>query len=48
MKDICNICSWEYDIEHGYGECVIAYDNKWEEIPEEFKGLLPSVNKEKI
>ena len=47
MKDICNICSWEYDGEHGYGNSAAAHDNKWEEIPEAFKGMLPSEGKEK-
>ena len=45
MKDICNICSWDYDGEHGHSECVIAHDNKWDEIPEEFRELLPSESK---
>ena len=44
MKDICN---WEYDGEHGYGECAIVHDNKWDEIPEAFQELLPSESKSK-
>ena len=46
MKDICNICSWEYDGDHGYGDCAIVHDNKWNEIPEDFKSLLPCGNQE--
>lgn len=45
MKDICNICSWEYDKECGHEVCAISYDNKWEDIPNEFKELLPSGNR---
>ena len=36
MKDICNICSWEYDEECGHEVCAISHDNKWDEIPNEF------------
>ena len=46
MKDICNICSWEYDGEHGYGDSVVAHDNQWDEIPKDYKELLPSSSKE--
>ena len=46
MKDICNICSWEYDADHGYGDCAIVHDNNWDEIPEDFKSLLPCGNQE--
>ena len=46
MKDICNICSWEYDEECGHEVCAISHDNKWEEIPKEFKELLPSGSRE--
>ena len=46
MKDICNICSWEYDEECGHEVCAIFHDYKWEEIPKEFKELLPSGSRE--
>ena len=46
MKDICNICSWEYDEECGHEVCALSQDNKWEDIPKEFKELLPSSSRE--
>ena len=46
MKEICNICSWEYDKEWGHEVCAISYDNRWEDIPNEFKELLPSGNRQ--
>ena len=39
-------CCLEYDEECGHEVCAISHDNKWEDIPKEFKELLPSGNRE--
>ena len=41
MKNICNICEWEYNSEYQQNEEVVKIDHQWEEIPEDFRELLP-------
>ena len=45
MKNICHICEWEYNSEYQQKEEVVKIDHQWEEIPKDFRELLPEAVK---
>ena len=46
-NNICNICEWEYNSEYKCKESVVKHDHNWEEVPKDFRELIPG-NGEKI
>ena len=40
-NNICNICEWEYNSEYQCKERVVKHDHNWEEVPKDFRELIP-------